>query len=203
MRCHSMAALVRDFDERFPELAPLLDFYSRLSAAPVPYGTLNTDSKKKKLYYEALLWLLRADLVVIAPVRVRLQIRKEVKERARVNLIETRKRLERELEVEKEPAHRRNLEELIDAMPDEAEFSILEQDVSVIASPIDCRGIVRPPYNVWLASTTTDLTGPRHPWPPRSAPGLKPCRTRSRRPTPTSSDGALLRSRLAFDPQSC
>lgn len=139
-----MIALVSDFDERFPELAPLLVFYSKLSAAPVPYGSLNPESKKKKSYYEALLWLLRSDLVIVAPIRVRMRVRPAVKERARAHLIDTRKQLELERAAETEETQRRNLEELIHAMPDEAEFSILEQETSVIASPAECRGIVRP-----------------------------------------------------------
>ncbi|CDZ96770.1 Uncharacterized conserved protein [Phaffia rhodozyma] len=75
-----------DFDLTFPQLAPLLGFLSRISAAPVAYASINPfpkDSTMKRIYYEALLWLRRRDMVVGAPVRVRLIARREIKELAR------------------------------------------------------------------------------------------------------------------------
>lgn len=89
------------------------------------------------------MWLLRSDLAVLAPIRVRIRIRQEVKDKARANLTATRQALEDERDAEEDEEKKRNLDDLIDAMPREEEFSLLEEDASVIASPVECRGIVR------------------------------------------------------------
>lgn len=80
---------------------------------------------------------------MLAPIRVRIRIRQEVKDKARANLTATRQALEDERDAEEDEEKKRNLDDLIDAMPREEEFSLLEEDASVIASPVECRGIVR------------------------------------------------------------
>lgn len=118
----SIPFLVQDFEDRFPSLPALTAILARLSASPTPFcqidflspapsGGMSSTAPaapsgsghgQTRLYHDALVWLLRHDLVVGAPARVLVFAREEVKVKAREAAAAEQRRMEEEQEDEEE-----------------------------------------------------------------------------------------------------
>ncbi|EJT99459.1 hypothetical protein DACRYDRAFT_110180 [Dacryopinax primogenitus] len=69
-----------DFSRAFPTLPHLATILSSLSLSPVPFSSIVPASKDRPLYLEALIWLLKRNLLQMMHVRVRLIAPQELKE---------------------------------------------------------------------------------------------------------------------------
>lgn len=190
-----MARLQVDFQRHFPQLPHLLTFFSRITlAGPVPYATLIPDvmdPDQRRLYFDALIWLLREDLLIEAPLRVRVFARREIKleaKRIEVASMQVRaleKKMQREATVSVversgsvvgggsktatfEDVFAQDYSEDEEAIEDEDEEDEGIEDVdwmgeeSLINNPAQCKGIVSWLDPQTVQSGTTDPSSSSH-----------------------------------------